>query len=366
MSGISGKNIELSIFGESHGKGIGIIINGLPPGIKLDFDYINNEMQRRAPGQNRLSTTRKERDNFEIISGFFNNKTTGTPLCCIIWNEDTQSKDYHSIKNIMRPGHADFSGYMKYHGYNDYRGGGHFSGRLTAPLVFAGAIAKWILQKQHIYIGSHIKSIGHIKEHNFDWVNIDDKHLELLNTKKFPVLDIEVGKKMEEFILSVKKEGDSIGGIVETAITNISPGIGEPFFHSVEGMISKYLFSIPSIKGVEFGAGFNITEMKGSEANDTYYIDNNKVKTTSNNNGGLLGGITNGMPVVFKTAIKPTSSIEKIQKTIDIASKEEINLSVKGRHDPCIVPRVIPVIESVACLCILDLICERNGAEWMI
>ncbi|MBI6874683.1 chorismate synthase [Clostridium aciditolerans] len=357
MSGVWGNNIKLSIFGESHGKAIGITIDGLKPGIEINLDYIKNQMQRRAPGSSALSTPRKEGDNFEILSGFFNGKTTGTPLCAVIYNQNTISKDYEITKNLMRPGHADYAGHVKYNGFNDYRGGGHFSGRLTAPIVFAGAVCRKILENKNIIIGSHIKSIGEIKENNFDLKDLEVEKLIELSKAEFPVLDYKSKENMVESILKVKEEGDSIGGVIETAVLNLPPGIGDPFFNSIESTISGLLFSIPAVKGVEFGAGFDIGCMKGSEANDEYFIDKNKkIKARSNNNGGVTGGITNGMPLIFRAAIKPTPSISKTQNTVDIEKKKNAILKIKGRHDPCIVPRAVPVIEAVAAIAILNLI----------
>lgn len=357
MSGVWGNNIKLSIFGESHGKAIGITIDGLKSGIEINLDYIKNQMQRRAPGSSTLSTPRKEGDNFEILSGLFNGKTTGTPLCAVIYNQNTISKDYEITKNLMRPGHADYAGHVKYNGFNDYRGGGHFSGRLTAPIVFAGAVCRQILENKNIIIGSHIKSIGEIKEKNFDLKDLEVEKLIELSKAEFPVLNHKSRENMVESILKVKEEGDSIGGVIETAVLNLPPGIGDPFFNSMESTISGLLFSIPAVKGVEFGAGFDIASMKGSEANDEYFIDDNKkIKARSNNNGGVTGGITNGMPLIFRAAIKPTPSISKAQNTVDIEKKENAVLKIKGRHDPCIVPRAVPVIEAVAAIAILDLI----------
>ncbi|MFL0196670.1 chorismate synthase [Clostridium sp. WILCCON 0269] len=357
MSGVWGNKIKLSIFGESHGKAIGVVIDGLKPGIEIDLEYIKNEMRRRAPGSSPLSTPRKELDEFEILSGYFNGKTTGTPLSAIILNKNTHSKDYEKTASLLRPGHADFTGRVKYSGFNDYRGGGHFSGRLTAPLVFAGSICKKILEDKGILIGSHIKSIGTVEDgSSFDLVSVNKDSLKMLSNSRFPVLDDTCGKKMEESILKVKEQGDSIGGVIETAIINLSAGIGDPFFDSVESNISHLLFSVPAVKGVEFGQGFNITTMKGSEANDEYYIsETNMIKTYTNNNGGILGGITNGMPVIFRTAIKPTPSISKTQKTVDIEKTQNTSLEIKGRHDPCIVPRAVPVVEAVAAIGILNL-----------
>lgn len=356
MSGIWGNKIKYSIFGESHGKAIGITIDGLEAGIELDLEEIRREMKRRVPGKNKLSTARDEKDEFEILSGYFNGKTTGTPICATIKNNDQHSKDYEKTKNLMRPGHADYTGFIKYNGFNDYRGGGHFSGRITAPIVFAGAIAKQVLNKKGIIVGSHIKSIGNIKEEFFQEVHIDEDIIKELGNKEFPTIDKDKGLKMQNLILKMREEMDSVGGVVECAILNLPSGIGSPFFHSVESVLSSLLFSIPAVKGVEFGAGFNIANMKGSEANDEFYIKNRKISTYTNNNGGVLGGITNGMPLIFRIAFKPTPSIAKEQKTVDISRGENTIIKIEGRHDPCIVQRAVPVVEAVAAMGVLELI----------
>lgn len=356
MSGVWGNRIKLSIFGESHGKAIGINIDGLEPGIELNLDYINKEMERRAPGKNKLGTPRKEEDSFQILSGYFNGRTTGTPLCAIIHNTNQHSKDYEKTKNLMRPSHGDFTGYVKYNGFNDYRGGGHFSGRITAPLVFAGAVCKQILESKGIVIGSHVKSIEKLEDKSFNMVEIDSEKLKALRENSFPVLDENIGLKMQETIIKAREERDSVGGVIETAVINLPVGVGDPYFDSVESTLAQLLFSVPGVKGVEFGAGFDIAKMKGSEANDEYYMDGDKIKTYSNNNGGILGGITNGMPLVFKVAMKPTPSISKAQRTVDIEKKENAEIEIQGRHDPCIVPRALPVVEAVTAIAILDLL----------
>ena len=366
MSGNWGKNIRISIFGESHGKGIGVVLDGIPAGIKLDLNYINEEMRKRAPGKNEYSTQRNEKDEFEIISGFFNEKTTGTPICAIINNTNTISKDYEKTKNIMRPGHADYTGYVKYGGCNDYRGGGHFSGRLTAPLVLAGAICKQILEKRNIFIGSHILSIGKSKEENFDYVNLNKTTLDSLSNKKFPTLSLEKETEMKNEILKAKNELNSVGGVIETGIINMEVGYGDPFFDSIESKISQIIFSIPGVKGIEFGAGFEISGMLGSESNDEYYYENNKVKAYSNNNGGILGGISNGMPIIFKSAFKPTPSIALEQRSVDISNNENTLINIHGRHDPCIVLRAIPVVNCATAIAILDTVIETYGVKWMV
>lgn len=362
MSSIWGSKLRLSIFGESHGEGIGVVIDNLPPGIKIDMNYINKQMARRSPGKGELSTSRNESDSVSILSGIFNDQTTGAPLCAIINNEDKKSKDYSELKNKMRPGHSDYTAFIKYAGLNDYRGGGHFSGRITAPLLFAGALAMYILEKHKaIHISSHINSIYNIEDDKINLDNYEAGRFDYLRDMKFPVIATEKGELMEAEIIRAKNQTDSVGGTVETIITNISAGYGEPFFDSVESKLSHMIFSIPSVKGIEFGAGFNITKMYGSSANDSYFINDGKVLAKTNNNGGILGGITNGMPIIFRTAIKPTPSISLLQETVNISSMENTNLQVIGRHDPCIVPRVVPVIEGAAALVILDLIMERDG-----
>jgi len=355
MSGTWGNKIRYTIFGESHGKGIGINIDGLPPGLEIDLGEVNREMQRRAPGQNALSTARNEKDQATIWSGFLKGKTTGSPLCAIIENHDQKSADYESLAWKFRPGHADYSGYIKYKGCNDLRGGGHFSGRLTAPLVFAGAIAKQLLRQQNILIGSHIQRISSICEPQFDAVHIQKEVLYQLGTEAFPVLDPLLGQKMQECILSAKSAGDSVGGIIEAAAINLPAGLGDPFFDSLESTIAHLLFSIPAVKGVEFGAGFSLAQMRGSQANDAMLKEADIVKTSTNYNGGILGGITNGMPLICRVAIKPTPSIAIEQHTVN-AMGENVSIAISGRHDPCIVPRAVPVVEAVAAMAIWDVL----------
>lgn len=359
MSSVWGNNIKLSLFGESHGKAIGISIDGLPSGLELDMEEIKLEMKRRAPGIDKLSTSRSEADEFEILSGYFNNRTTGSPLATIIRNTNIKSKDYEKNKNIARPGHADFTGNIKYLGYNDYRGGGHFSARLTAPLVFAGAIAKQILASEKVKIASHIKSIGDVEDISFDYTKIEPDLIEKLKSKRLATIDQDKEKLMEKAILEAKKDNDSIGGVVELAVVNPPLALGNPFFHSIESNLSQMIFSIPGVKGIEFGAGFDISKMKGSMANDEFYMDNKKIKTYTNNNGGILGGISNGMPIVFRVALKPTPSIGKAQRTINMDKEEDAKIKIDGRHDPCIVPRAVPILEAATAIVILDLLMDR-------
>lgn len=356
MSGMWGNKFKVSIFGESHGAGIGITIDGLPSGFEINMDEVLKEMARRAPGKSKLSTARKEADLPEILSGFFEGKTTGTPLCAIIRNSDQHSRDYGKLKDLMRPGHADYPGFVKYKGFNDYRGGGHFSGRITAPLVFAGAICKQILESKGIKIGAHVKSIGKVNDKSFFDVNLTNELLDEIKVNELPLLATEKEEEMRNTILEARKDQDSVGGTIECAVLGIDAGIGDPFFDSVESTLAHLMFSVPAVKGIEFGKGFSMSERRGSECNDEYYFDGDKVKTYTNNNGGITGGITNGMPILFKVGIKPTPSISKAQKTIDISESKDVELVIEGRHDPCIVQRAVPVIEAVTAIGIMELI----------
>jgi len=357
-----GKAIEINLFGESHGSAIGIVINNLPAGIKLDLEAINDALYKRRPKSN-LSTPRQEQDEYEIVSGYFNGLTTGSPLTFIIKNTDTRSADY--TPNILRPSHADYTSHIKYDGNQDYRGGGHFSGRITAPLVILGAISSHILHQKGIMIGSHIASIKDQKDKVFSDFEPSIDLLKTLNSSQFPVLDSMQTKVFESIIIDAKENKDSVGGTIETMILGLNPGYGDPFFESIESVISHLIFSIPAVKGIEFGAGFQITEMKGSEANDAFYLDGDKIKTKTNNSGGVQGGISNGMPITFKVAIKPTPSIGKVQDTVDIEKMEEVKLSLVGRHDPAIVHRVIHVINAVTAYAILELIIRKEGNSWI-
>lgn len=356
MSGMWGNKLKVSIFGESHGAGIGITIDGLPSGIEIDMEEVLKEMARRAPGKSNLSTARKEGDQPEILSGFFEGKTTGTPLCAVIRNSDQHSKDYGKLKDLMRPGHADYPGFIRYNGFNDYRGGGHFSGRITAPLVFAGAVCKQILNIKGINVGAHVKSIGTIYDKSFDEVELTKELLDNLKINELPLLCSEKEEMMRNAILEARSDCDSVGGTIECTVIGIDAGVGNPFFDSVESTLAHLMFSVPAVKGIEFGKGFEMSELRGSQCNDEYYYDGDKVKTYTNNNGGITGGITNGMPILFKVGIKPTPSIAKKQRTIDIEEKKESELIIEGRHDPCIVQRAVPVIEAVTAIGILDLV----------
>ena len=355
-----GTNISMTIFGESHGPCIGITLDGLPAGFKINLERIKEDMEKRK-AKGSISTQRHEDDEVEIVSGFFNGYTTGTALTILIQNKNTQSKDYSDIQYRLRPGHADFSAYEKYHGFQDYRGGGHFSGRLTAPIVAAGSICRQILETKNILIGSHIEQLYALHDAPFS-NNIDElkKQIQTLNKKEFASLDEQVAQNMEQAILEAKNEQDSIGGILESAIINLPAGIGEPFFDSIESILAHLLFSIPAVKGVSFGAGFQMAAKKGSEANDAF-IMNDTIQTKTNNNGGINGGISNGMPIIIHTCIKPTPSIYKTQETVDYKTKESQTLNIKGRHDPCILHRARIVVDSMIAFGILDLLMSNNA-----
>jgi len=360
MSATWGNNFKITIFGESHGEAIGVVIDGLKSGKELDLDFIQFEMNRRKPGTSTLATPRKEDDKIEILSGLFNGKTTGAPLTGIIRNTNTRSGDYNN--DLLRPSHADFSGYVKYDGFNDYRGGGPFSGRITSGLVFAGAVAKEYLKDMGITIGSHVLSVKNESDMYFDPVNLDVDLLNNLNKETFPVISKDKKEKFINIIEDARKNRNSVGGVVEVACVGLSAGIGEPFFNSIESNLSSLFFSVPAVKGVEFGLGFDITKHTGSEVKDEPYVDSkansslSDIKFKSNNNGGINGGISNGMPIVARVAIKPTPSIGQSQNTVNIKTLENTNLEITGRHDPAIVSRVSSVIEATMAIGIFDLI----------
>lgn len=357
-----GKSIEINLFGESHGESIGIVINNLPAGIKLDLQNISNELYKRRP-KSKLSTPRQEKDEYKIVSGYYNDHTTGTPLTVIIPNMDKRSKDYN--QDVLRPSHADYTSHIKHKGFEDYRGSGHFSGRITAPLVILGAISNQLLKLKGITIGSHISSIKDVNDRDFSDCIEYESILKTMNTSDFPVIDESIIDVYKKVILDAKGSQNSVGGVVETMILGLSPGYGNPFFDSIESILAHLLFSVPAVKGVEFGKGFAITKLFGSEANDNFYINDGKVKTRTNNSGGIQGGISNGMPITFKTAIKPTASIGITQDTVNIDTMEETTLSLVGRHDPAIVHRVIHVINAVTAYATLEIICRNEGLSWI-
>lgn len=425
-----GENIRISVFGESHGAAIGVVIDGLPPGIKLDTAKIYEEMERRRPGQDIYSTPRKEGDAVEIVSGFFNGHTTGTPLCGIIRNTDKRSSDYEELKNMMRPGHADYTGKIRYNGFNDYRGGGHFSGRLTAPVVFAGAIAAQYLEQRGITIGTHLLRIGSIEDDRINPVNIGAEQLKAFRSMWFPTIKPETAQEMMKEINDARMDQDSVGGVLETAIINLPAGLGSPMFDSVESRLAAFVFAIPATKGIEFGAGFDFGRMRGSEANDSFQprepgegahepgevaqvpwlepgdvgqvpqhrsnvpqtgeqVQESRIvkqvsepraddqvpwpneqrtgkqitafcPTATNNTGGINGGITNGMPVIFRTVFRPTPSISKPQQALDMKTMKAREYSIHGRHDPCIAVRAVPVLDAVAALVVMDLLLDEK------
>ncbi len=361
MRNTLGNAVSVTLFGESHGKAIGAVIDGLGAGIEVNEDFISHQLSLRRPSD-ALSTPRREQDPYIIESGVFKGRTTGTPICILIPNEDTRSADYGAMVVTARPGHADYTGYVKYRGFGDYRGGGHFSGRITAGLVAAGAIAIDALRKKGIFIGSHIAQCGGISDRAFsDYA----EEINILNEKQFAVLDDAMGEEMKKAILSARSEGDSVGGVIETAVIGMPAGIGEPWFDTVEGLLSHGLFSIPAIKGVEFGSGFDISGMKGSQANDCFTEENGKVVTKTNHNGGINGGITNSMPIIFRCAVKPTPTIGKEQETVNLAEMENTTIKGAGRHDPCIVHRARVVVDSVTALVLCDLLAQKFGTDWL-
>lgn len=360
MKNTFGQQVSVTLFGESHGAEIGAVIDGLAPGIPIDEDFIRHQLDLRRPA-GKISTARVESDPFRIVSGVFEGHTTGTPICILIPNTNTKSGDY--TRGLPRPGHADYSAICKYHGFEDYRGGGHFSGRITAPLVAAGAIAISALKKKGILIGTHIASLSGIRDRSFGAdLNAD---IQKLSTLHFPVLDETMETRMKQCIENAAMEKDSVGGVLETVVTGVPSGVGEPWFDTVESILAHALFSIPAIKGVEFGDGFAMSEMRGSEANDAFETDGKTVTTKTNHNGGINGGITNGMPIRFSCAVKPTPSIFKAQDSVDMERMQNATLELKGRHDPAIIHRARVVVDSMTALVLCDLLAGRFGTDWL-
>ena len=352
MSSTYGENLKLSIFGQSHGPAVGMTMDGIPAGLPVDLEKLQQFLNRRAPGQNDWSTPRREEDQPEFLSGIVDGFTCGAPIAAVIHNRNTRSADYEQLKDCPRPGHADYTAQVKYGGFQDAAGGGHFSGRLTAPLCIAGGLCKQWLQEQGIQIGAHILAIGECGDVFFDPM---DPELESVGTA-FPVLDPEAGKAMIAQISLAREAGDSLGGIIECAITGLPAGIGEPMFGGVESRIAQIVYGIPGIKGVEFGIGFDCACVPGSQSNDSFSILDGRVVTETNNAGGILGGITNGMPVIFTAAVKATPSISCTQQSVSLSRMEDVPLNIRGRHDPCIVPRAVPVVEAAAAIAIYDMI----------
>ncbi|MBQ1280889.1 MAG: chorismate synthase [Oscillospiraceae bacterium] len=361
MKNTFGTSVAVTLFGESHGPYIGALLDGLAPGIEIDPAYIAHMLTLRRPS-GAISTPRKEADAFQIVSGVVGNVTTGTPITVLIPNEDTKSGDYAQMKTVARPSHADFAAECKYHGFQDSRGGGHFSGRITAALVAAGAICKCALEQKGIHIGTHVKKCAGIADREFEDFGAD---IAALSQKTFAVLDEACGEAMRSAILAAASEGDSVGGILETAVTGVPAGVGEPWFDTVEGLLSHMMFSIPAVKGIEFGAGFALADMRGSEANDPMRMENGKVVTVTNHSGGINGGITNGMPLIFRTAVKPTPTIFKAQNTVDFKSMKDALLEANGRHDPAIVHRARAVQDAATAIVLCDALALRYGTDWL-
>ena len=361
MKNTFGNSISITLFGESHGEEIGAVLDGMAPGIAVDEAYIEQKLALRRPF-GKISTGRVEPDRFRIVSGVFDGRTTGTPICIVIPNENARSKDYEDTRFLARPGHADYTAFCKYRGYEDYRGGGHFSGRLTAPLVAAGAIAQLALEKKGVRIGTHIARCAGIPDRGFEDLESD---LKTLSNRAFAVLDQNIGVKIPAAIEQAAADGDSVGGVLETAVTGLPAGVGEPWFDSLESALSHALFSIPAVKGVEFGDGFAMADMRGSEANDSFAVQDGAIVTGTNHNGGINGGISNGMPVVFRCAVKPTPSIFKEQHTVDFLQRQEETLTIRGRHDPAIVHRIRVVADSVTALVLCDMLALRYGTDYL-
>lgn len=362
MRNTLGTAVTVTLYGESHGGAIGAVIDGLAPGIPVDTDFIEHQLSLRRPS-GLISTARREADNLKIESGVYKGRTTGAPVCVRIENSDTRSGDYSEIEAKMRPGHADYTAAVKYRGFSDPRGGGHFSGRITAPLVAAGAVAISALKNKGITIGTHLSRCAGISDRGFD--NTESDIAELASAV-FPVLDAAAAERMKEAVIAAKAEGDSVGGVLETAVCGLPAGLGEPWFDTAEGLLAHAMLSIPAIKGIEFGAGFGLSDMRGSEANDPFFYDKNgTVKTRSNNNGGINGGITNGMPIIFRCAVKPTPTVSKPQDTIDIKKQVNTSLVAVGRHDPCVAHRARVVVDSLTALVICDMLAVKYGTDWL-
>lgn len=359
MSSEFGRILRVSVFGQSHGKAIGVRMDGLPAGESIDPEALQAFMDRRRPGKNRLSTSRSESDMPIFLSGLENSTTCGTPLCAIIENNNQRSSDYRELADKPRPGHADYTAWVKWNGQADMRGGGHFSGRLTAPLCIAGGIAKQILARRGIHVGAHLASVANVQDTPFPlWPT--EAQFNAIAAKEFPVLDDTAGAAMQSAILAAREAGDSVGGIIECAAIGLPAGLGSPMFDGMENRLAAALFGIPAIKGVEFGAGFAAAGLLGSENNDPFTVENGRVVTTQNHSGGILGGITTGMPLTLRVAVKPTPSIGRPQQTISLSQKEAATLVIQGRHDPCIAHRAVPVVEAVTALVLLDLLLEEH------
>ncbi|MCI5498906.1 MAG: chorismate synthase [Clostridiales bacterium] len=360
MSSIYHGQLTVSIFGQSHAPAIGVTVDGLPAGEAIDLEELQAFLRRRAPGTGDWSTPRKEGDQPEFLSGLDQGHTCGAPLAAIIRNTNTRSKDYSNLRDIPRPGHADFTAQVKYGGFQDVAGGGHFSGRLTAPLCIAGGICKQILARQGIYVGAHIAAIGGIPDAPYDPVDLTQEALLAPGEKLFPVTDEAAGEAMQAAIAAAKADLDSLGGLIECGVIGLPAGLGDPMLDGMENRIARLVFAIPAVKGVEFGAGFAVANRRGSQNNDPFYMDGDRVKTRTNHAGGILGGITNGMPLVFRAAVKPTPSIAQPQDSVSLSRREDTKLEIHGRHDPCIVPRAVPCVEAAAAIAVYDALLEQR------
>ena len=349
-----GTIFKITSFGESHGDLVGIIVDGVPAGLKVDADFIQSELDKRKPGQSGLTTSRSESDKVQILSGIFNHKTTGAPICLIIRNKDFDSSKYEQFKKYLRPSQVDYSAFKKFGGFADYRGSGRFSGRITASFVMAGAIAKQILKKSNITVFAYTKSIGNVVDDESYIIDDLEKYIQLREKSSVRALNTEKSKLMEKIIEDVKSQKDSIGGTIRCIVNNFPEGVGGPVFNSLESNISKGIFSIPAIKAIEFGAGFKAAKLKGSEHNDPWIVKDGKIQTTKNDAGGIIGGISTGMPIEFAVAVKPTATIGKPQKTVNIETMENVEIELSGRHDPCIVPRAVVVVEAMTAIVLLD------------
>lgn len=361
MKNTFGESVSVTLFGESHGEQIGAVLDGIAPGIPVDEGYIAARLAQRRP-QGAISTARREQDPFRIVSGVYKGVTTGAPLCVLIPNEHAQSADYAAWRGLARPSHADYTAYCKYHGYEDYRGGGHFSGRLTAPLVAVGAIALFALKRKGILIGTHLARVAGVADRDFGDLRAD---LLLLETAEFAMLDQTAADGARKAIRSAAEQGDSVGGVLETAVLGFPAGVGEPWFDGVENVLARALFAIPAVKGVEFGDGFALADLRGSTANDSFRMENGKIVTLTNRSGGINGGISNGMPLLMRCAVKPTPSVYREQQTVDFLQHKDAAIKLDGRHDPAIVHRARVAADAMVALALCDLLALRCGTDWL-
>lgn len=360
MSSTWSSSLSVSIFGQSHSAGIGVVVDGLPAGEAVDLAQLQQFLNRRAPGRQEWSTPRREEDVPEILSGLTEGNTNGAPLAALIRNRNTRSQDYEELRDIPRPGHADFTAQIKYNGFQDVAGGGHFSGRLTAPLCVAGGVCLQLLKRRGIAVGAHIAAIGGVSDALFDPVGVSPEQLDHVTNLEFPVLDRQAGERMKSVIERARMERDSVGGVIECAVTGLPAGLGDPMFDGMENRLARLLFAIPAVKGVEFGEGFGVAGLRGRQNNDPFVWVDGQIRTSANRHGGILGGITSGMPILFRAAVKPTPSISREQDSVSLSRRENVKLVIHGRHDPCIVPRAVPCMEAAAALAVCDALLEQQ------